>query len=215
MHELWRQFCRDKRGNYALMTVVALVPLTGGLAMAVDYTEMNREKQTVLNALDAANFATARRLTEGATDDQLRAYALDFFNANLNDVDPASTTLNVTLPSNTSGGGLLTMTAQLAYKPYFYPAFAQLVGIDSALTEESLRRLLLLQNPFLLDFRSSRSRGRGIHALECNFFLHLLPRQSFRRRLDDALEIANAGQPRSAGSRPSAPVARAHRPSRR
>lgn len=110
------------------MTVVAMVPLMGGLAIAVDFTEMNREKQMVTNALDAANFATARRLTEGATDDQLRAYALDFFNANLNDVDPASTTLNVTLPSNTSGGGLLTMTAQLAYKPYFYPAFAQMVG---------------------------------------------------------------------------------------
>ena len=128
MHELWRQFGRDRRGNYALMTVVAMVPLMGGLAIAVDFTEMNREKQMVTNALDAANFATARRLTEGATDDQLKAYALDFFNANLNDVDPASATLNVTLPSNTSGGGLLTMTAQLAYKPYFYPAFAQLVG---------------------------------------------------------------------------------------
>ena len=117
MHELWRRFCRDKRGNYALMTVVALVPLTGGLAMAVDYTEMNREKQTVLNALDAANFATARRLTEGATDDQLRAYALDFFNANLNSVDPANATLNVTLPSNSNGGGLLKMSARLDYQP--------------------------------------------------------------------------------------------------
>lgn len=128
MHELWRRFCRDKRGNYALMTVVALVPLTGGLAMAVDYTEMNREKQTVLNALDAANFATARRLTEGATDDQLRAYALDFFNANLNSVDPANATLNVTLPSNSSGGGLLKMSARLDYQPYFFPAFGQLIG---------------------------------------------------------------------------------------
>ncbi|MBZ9992965.1 TadE/TadG family type IV pilus assembly protein [Mesorhizobium sp. BH1-1-4] len=128
MFEICRQFGRDRRGNYALMTVVAMVPLMGGLAIAVDYTEMNREKQMVMNALDAANFATARRLTEGATDDQLRAYALDFFNANLNDIDPASTTLNVTLPSNTTGGGLLTMTAQLNYKPYFYPAFAQLTG---------------------------------------------------------------------------------------
>ncbi len=132
MHELWRQFCRDRRGNYALMTVVAMVPLMGGLAMAVDFTEMNREKQMVTNALDAANFATARRLTEGATDDQLRAYAVDFFNANLNNIDPANTTLSVTLPSNTSGGGLLKMSARLDYKPYFYPVFAQLVGKSQA-----------------------------------------------------------------------------------
>ncbi|WP_195175388.1 pilus assembly protein [Mesorhizobium sp. INR15] len=128
MHELWRQFCRDSRGNYALMTVVAMVPLMGGLALAVDYTEMSREKQMVSNALDAANFATARRLTEGATDDQLRAYALDFFNANLNGIDPANTTLNVTLPSNATGGGLLTMSARLNYQPYIYPVFAQLIG---------------------------------------------------------------------------------------
>lgn len=128
MHELWRQFCRDRRGNYALMTVVAMVPLMGSLAIAVDFTEMSREKQAVSNALDAANFATARRLTEGATDDQLRAYALDFFNANLNKIDPANTTLSVTLPSNTTGGGLLKMSARLDYKPYFYPAFGQLLG---------------------------------------------------------------------------------------
>ncbi|RVA74850.1 pilus assembly protein, partial [Mesorhizobium sp. M7A.F.Ca.CA.001.11.2.1] len=101
------------------MTVVAMVPLMGTLAMAVDFTEMSREKQAVSNALDAANFATARRLTEGATDDQLRAYALDFFNANLNKINPANTTLTVTLPSNTTGGGLLKMTARLDYKPYF------------------------------------------------------------------------------------------------
>jgi hypothetical protein len=37
---------------------------------------------------------------------------------------------------------------ELLLDPRFH-AFAQLVGIDSALTEESLRRLLLLQNPFL------------------------------------------------------------------
>lgn len=132
MHELWRRFRNDRRGNYALMTVVAMVPLMGGLAMAVDFTEMNREKQMVANALDAANFATARRLTEGATDDQLRAYAVDFFNANLNNIDPANTALTVTLPSNTSGGGLLKMSARLDYQPYFYPVFAQLVGKSQA-----------------------------------------------------------------------------------
>ncbi|RWC54957.1 MAG: TadE/TadG family protein [Mesorhizobium sp.] len=110
------------------MTVVAMVPLMGSLAIAVDFTEMSREKQAVSNALDAANFATARRLTEGATDDQLRAYALDFFNANLNKIDPANTTLSVTLPSNTTGGGLLKMSARLDYKPYFYPVFGQLLG---------------------------------------------------------------------------------------
>ena len=82
----------------------------------------------MVNALDAANFATARRLVEGATDDQLRAYALDFFKANLNDVDPANTTLSVTLPSSTTGGGIAQALRQLVYKPYFLPVASMLIG---------------------------------------------------------------------------------------
>ncbi|WP_187331576.1 TadE/TadG family type IV pilus assembly protein, partial [Mesorhizobium sp. M4B.F.Ca.ET.172.01.1.1] len=76
MRKFWHQFCRDRRGNYALMTAVAMVPLMGAVAVAVDFSELNRQKQMVLNALDAANFAAARRLAEGATDDQTRAYAV-------------------------------------------------------------------------------------------------------------------------------------------
>ena len=65
MREFWRRFCRDRRGNYALVTAVAMVPLMGAVAMAVDFSELNRQKQMVMNALDAANFAAARRLAEG------------------------------------------------------------------------------------------------------------------------------------------------------
>ncbi|AZO24327.1 TadE/TadG family protein [Mesorhizobium sp. M1E.F.Ca.ET.045.02.1.1] len=132
MREFWRRFCRDRRGNYALVTAIAMVPLMGAVALAVDFSELNRQKQMVLNALDAANFAAARRLAEGATDDQIKAYAVDFFNANLNNIDPANVSLDVTLPSNQAGGGLLTMSATLNYHPYFYPASALLVGVSEA-----------------------------------------------------------------------------------
>ncbi|TIP39183.1 MAG: pilus assembly protein, partial [Mesorhizobium sp.] len=114
------------------MTAVAMVPLMGAVAIAVDFSELSRQKQMVLNALDAANFAAARRLAEGATDDQIRAYAVDFFNANLNGIDPANVALNVTLPTNQAGGGLLTMSATLNYHPYFYPSSALLVGASEA-----------------------------------------------------------------------------------
>ncbi|TIR54794.1 MAG: pilus assembly protein, partial [Mesorhizobium sp.] len=49
MREFWLRFCRDRRGNYALMTAIAMVPLMGALAIAVDFTELNRQKQMVLN----------------------------------------------------------------------------------------------------------------------------------------------------------------------
>ncbi|WP_189510324.1 MULTISPECIES: pilus assembly protein [unclassified Mesorhizobium] len=130
MREFWLRFGRDRRGNYALVTAIAMVPLMGALAIAVDFTELNRQRQMVLNALDAANFAGARRLSEGATDDQIKAYATGFFNANLNNIDPANVTLDITLPGNQAGGGLMTMNATLSYRPYFYPAAALLVGVS-------------------------------------------------------------------------------------
>ena len=123
-----RGFLADRRGNYALMTVVAMVPLMGGLALAVDFAEMNRQKQAVDNALDAAGIATARQVVTGAPTSELHAYAKTFFEANLGSVNPADTQLSVVLPANQVGGGTLKLSAQLNYKPLFFPVFAELVG---------------------------------------------------------------------------------------
>lgn len=123
-----RNFLSDRRGNYALMTAVALVPLMGGLAIAVDFAEMNRQQSAMLNALDAAGIATARQIVSGASDEALIAYANDFFHANLDDVAPEDTELTVTLPSNQSGGGTLKLAAKLNYRPYFFPAFNKLIN---------------------------------------------------------------------------------------
>ena len=123
-----RRFIADKRGNFAMMTAIATVPLLGGLALAIDFTEVSRQRQETMNALDAAGIATARQVITGASDDALKAYAKAFFEANLNAVDPSNTTLTVVLPNNDSGGGTLKMTASLKYKPYFLPAFVNLAN---------------------------------------------------------------------------------------
>ena len=128
-----RRFLSDTRGNYLLMTAAAIVPILGGMALAVDYTEMSRQRQLTLNALDAAGIATARRVVDGATDEQLHAYAQDFFQANMDGVANAS--LTVVLPKNNAGGGTLKLTADLKYKPYFLPVFSALMGSDSATSE--------------------------------------------------------------------------------
>jgi Flp pilus assembly protein TadG len=123
-----RRFRRDLRGNFGMMTAFAMLPIMGGVALAVDYAEMNREKHLVENALDAAAIATARHVVDGATDAELVAYATDFFHANLGGVDPADTTLDVTLPTAANGGGMLKLDAVLDYKPYFLPAFKGLLN---------------------------------------------------------------------------------------
>ncbi|PBB19002.1 hypothetical protein CK219_16980 [Mesorhizobium sp. WSM4313] len=123
-----RKFLRDRRGNYALMTAVTMIPLMGGVALAVDYTELIRERQETLNALDAAGIATAQHIVAGATDAEAKAYAKTFFEANLRHVLPANTTLTVTLPNNNAGGGTLVLEAALKYQPYFLPAAVALLG---------------------------------------------------------------------------------------
>lgn len=122
-----RRFLRDQRGSYALMTAVAIVPIMGALALAVDYTEMSKQRQETLNALDAAGIATARRIVEGASDDDAKVYAKQFFEANLGSVEPANAELTIVLPQNNTGGGTLKLTAALTYKPFFFPTFAKLM----------------------------------------------------------------------------------------
>jgi Flp pilus assembly protein TadG len=123
-----RRFRKDVSGNFGMIAAFAMLPIMGGLALAVDYGEMNRERQVVANALDAAGMATGRRIVQGGTDAELIAYATNFFHANLGNIDPADTTLSVTLPSNAAGGGTLKLSAVLKYKPYFFPVFKDLLN---------------------------------------------------------------------------------------
>lgn len=140
-------FLGDRSGNYGLMTAVAMIPILGGAAIAVDVAEMHRQKQVMLNALDAAGVATAREVVTGATDDELKAYARAFFEANLGSVDPAHTNLVVDLPEAVAGGEKLKLTATLDYHPYFLPGFRTLIGqADEGPVEVGAEAELRLKN---------------------------------------------------------------------
>ena len=60
------RFDRDQRGNVAILFAVSAVPLIGLLGGAVDITRHQRHKVELLNAMDSAAIALARR---GAEDD--------------------------------------------------------------------------------------------------------------------------------------------------
>ncbi len=142
------RFVSDSAGGYSVAFAVALVPILGGMALAVDFAEMNRQRQATLNALDAAGIATARQIVSGATDEQLYVYAKDFFEANLGPVDPADTTLHVQLPNNEAGGGTLKLTADLRFQPAFFPVFTKaLKGVaDTSETNFSAGTEIRLKN---------------------------------------------------------------------
>lgn len=172
-----RRFLRETGGNLAIAVAVAFVPLMGGLALAVDYAEMSRQREATRNALDAAGIATARHFVSGATSEAVLAYARDFFDANLGPVDPADAQLSVILPSNDAGGGTLKMSATLTYKPYFFPVFQSMAGqevsssIDfSAATEIRLKNTLevalVLDNSGSMNFYGTGSGERRMALLK-------------------------------------------------
>jgi Flp pilus assembly protein TadG len=127
---MFREFLRDVGGNFAISFTVAIVPIMGGVSLAIDYGELTRQKQATLNALDAAGIATARQIVSGADEAALKAYARDFFDANLGPVKPENADLIVTLPTKQAGGGTLKLKAELTYQPYFLPVFKTLIGDD-------------------------------------------------------------------------------------
>lgn len=176
---MFRQFRADQSGQFALMTAIAAVPLLGGLALAVDFTEMNRQRIETINALDAAGIATARQAIGGATDEELTKYAADFFKANLSSVDFADTTLTVVLPQNNAGGGTLKMAARLRYEPIFFSAFTDLVHMTTgrgteitldARTEIKLKNTLevalVLDNSGSMDYVGTGSGQKRIDLLK-------------------------------------------------
>ena len=175
---LFRRFAIDVAGGYAIAFSIALVPILGSIAIAVDYAEMSRQRQLTLNALDAAGIATARQVVTGATDAQLIAYANHLFKANLGSVDPDDTTLHVTLPNNEAGGGTLKLSADLRYQPKFFPLFKlALDGVAdnrdvefSAATDIRLKNTLevalVLDNSGSMDYTGSGSGQKRIDLLK-------------------------------------------------
>lgn len=84
-------FLRNKAGNFGVMMGVMAFPLVGAAALAVDYSNVMRDRTMVQASLDAATLAAAKEYSAGSfaaeTEDEmidlLKAYGEDFFEANL------------------------------------------------------------------------------------------------------------------------------------
>ena len=131
-----RRFLNDIRGNYVVLTAVAMVPIMGGLALAVDYTELSRQRAATMNALDAAGIATATAHRRGR-DRGGRSRPTPRISSRLISVpvDPGRHHADRYLPNNNYGGGTLKLTANLTYEPMFLPTAAMLINKVSASPE--------------------------------------------------------------------------------
>jgi len=162
-----RKFVRDTRGNFAMLLAIAMVPVLGAVALAIDYTEMSRHRQATLNALDAANMATAWRLLSGESETEVRRFAQDFFEANLGPVKAKNVVLSVELPDQSAGGNTIKMSADLHYDPLFYGAFLALLGKEDTINiklfaENEVRLKNTLEVALVLDNSGSmKDPGSG------------------------------------------------------
>lgn len=75
-----RRFLSDRRGSYAIIFAIAIVPLLVAIGAAIDISQAYVVKQRMIKALDAAGLAVGG--TTGLTTAQLQAMAQDFFDAN-------------------------------------------------------------------------------------------------------------------------------------
>lgn len=75
-----RRFASDRRGSYAVIFAVALVPMLVAIGAAVDISQAYVVKQRMTRALDAAGLAVGG--TVGLSSTQLQTMAQNYFNAN-------------------------------------------------------------------------------------------------------------------------------------
>jgi Flp pilus assembly protein TadG len=172
-----KQFLRDRRGNYAMIGAVASIPLVGAMALAVDFSEWTRQKQSLLNSLDAAGIATARHFMSGATEAESKAYAEQFFRANIGSARQYETTLKATIPTVANPRDDVELTATIKYKPIIYPKFRSLIGltggdtIDFSATsrvkvQNTLEVALVLDNSGSMDEYGTGSSKKRITVLK-------------------------------------------------
>lgn len=74
------RFLSDRRGSYAIIFAIAIVPLLVAIGAAIDISQAYVVKQRMTKALDAAGLAVGG--TTGLSTAQLQAMAQDFFDAN-------------------------------------------------------------------------------------------------------------------------------------
>ncbi|WP_274426983.1 TadE/TadG family type IV pilus assembly protein [Chelativorans sp. YIM 93263] len=174
---MFLKFARDQRGNYAIITALAMLPILGAVTIAVDYSEVSRQRQVAQNALDATSLAIALSYLDGTAESQVRTFAQDYFEANFKPSDTADPQVSVTLPTGSGGGGTLKTCADLKYPPYFWPAVKMLSGDDGDTTihysicsevrlKNTLEVALVLDNSGSMDYRGFGSGSKRIDLLK-------------------------------------------------
>jgi len=118
---LRERFIKDARGSVAILFGVALIPITIGVGVAVDYGRALLQRERMQVALDASTLAVGS--WPGLSNAEMQAKAQEYFNANF----PTSNQLGSVSPLNLSTSGNTIVVSVSGSVP---TTFMRLANID-------------------------------------------------------------------------------------
>ncbi len=80
------KFSRDNRGNFAIITAIALMPIVAAVGAGIDYSRLSSQMSNFQQAADAAVLAAAKQRSS-MTEGELLKYARKIFDANLSNTN--------------------------------------------------------------------------------------------------------------------------------
>lgn len=80
---MFRRFWKSQDGNYAIVTGIAIIPLMGAVAGAVDYTMALNKAGQLQNSLDASALAIATSYDLGMSDEELTQFGRDYYDSDM------------------------------------------------------------------------------------------------------------------------------------
>ncbi|ANT51322.1 TadE/TadG family type IV pilus assembly protein [Mesorhizobium amorphae] len=101
----FRDFWLSERGNFAIATAIAMLPVMIGVAGAIDLVGTSDDAAQLQNSLDAAGLAVGTKYSPDMTAGEVQELGLTFFAANLRDVDQEKYSGSVSAFSATASGG--------------------------------------------------------------------------------------------------------------
>src|SRR5579863_6578457 len=159
LRSLVSNFRLNKRGNVAVITALATLPMVAAVGCVIDYTSASMIKTKLQAAADAATLAavslnstvitTAKAMSGTGTVSGGSTFVTNFFNANLTSA-PETTGYNSLTPTATVTLSGTTVTATLSYTAESPTYFMGIMGVHNiALTGTSTATYTL---PTYIDF---------------------------------------------------------------
>jgi len=137
LRALAANFRFDRRGNVAVISAVAALPMVAAVGCVIDYSNASMIKTKLQAAADAASLATvsvnssvvttAKGMSKNGTISGGSTYATGFFNANLT-TSPEDTGYTSLVPAATVSLSGTTITAVVTYTASVSTYFMQLLG---------------------------------------------------------------------------------------